>query len=333
VSKYKHKSSEIIDGIKIKRFFSEGKYGSGIKQLLGYIRYIKEVIEYLKINNFDYLHCHDFDTLVIGYIMKFKNRTMKLVYDEHDLLYLYFDNRKGAQNSLISKLIKNAELLLLKKVDYHIVVSPKMKKLYKNRTNIIVINNAPLRNSFNNIEKQKRQNIVIGFIGAVRYFEELKILLDVANSFSNIGIFIAGKGVKFRMIEEYISQKEFKNVEVFGEYKLEQLEELYSCIDITYLVYPSKDSEISLPNKFFESIVTETPIIADRNSEFGKLVESDSLGWIVDFKNLEQSLNKLFTELSCKKDSLSSYKENIKKNKEIYYWEKNTNKLISIFEN
>lgn len=331
-SKYKRNHIEMKDGVTIKRFFSNGKYGSGIKQLLGYINFLIEVINYLKDNKYDCIHCHDFDTLFIGYLFKLKNKNLKLVYDEHDLFYLYFKNRKGIPNFILSQFIRWSELYFLKRVDHHIVVTNNMKELYRDKINSIVITNAPLKNSFSHIEKIKRNKIVIGFIGSVRYLNELKVLIDVASHFENITVFIAGKGIKLNELEVYITQKGYQNVEIFGEYKFNQLEDLYSRIDITYLIYPLQATKISLPNKFFESIITETPIIAEAKAEYGQIVSSNGLGWIIDSNNLERSLKQVFTDITFNDNNFEKFKNNMKSVKENYYWESNINKLCDIYK-
>ncbi|MBT2686425.1 glycosyltransferase [Bacillus sp. ISL-37] len=331
--KFKNKQIEIIDGIKIRRIFVDGKYGSGIKQLWGYWKFIKEVVKYLKRNNSDFIHCHDFDALLVGYIAKIKNRESKLIYDEHDLFYLYFENRKGLVNRLLSILIKRIELTLMKKVDSHIVVTPNMKRLYENKVHhdSVIITNAPLKNTFRNIEKPKRERIVIGFIGVVRYFEELKLLLDVSSNFPKIEVFIGGSGPKLKEIEEYIISKKYKHVVIYGEFKLNELERIYSHIDVTYLVYPSKDAKVSLPNKFFESIVTETPMIATRGSEFGEIIKADSLGWTINYENMSKDMSVIFQDLNDNPNTLANYRDLLRRKKANYYWENNIINILGIF--
>ncbi|MDK2920261.1 MAG: hypothetical protein PWQ37_2994 [Candidatus Petromonas sp.] len=328
--KYIGKRYEEIDGIKIRRFFPKGEYGGGYKQILGYLAFIKKSKKYLKNKQVDAIHCHDFDGLFLGYMIK-KNKNIKLVYDEHDLFYLYYKNRKGIINKLLYRILIFAEKKLLKKVDNHIVVTSNMKKIYNDKRNICIINNAPLKNTFRNINKLTRKKIIIGFIGTVRYYDELRVLTDVAASFDNIGIFIAGKGLKLNKLKQYISEKKYNNVEFYGEYKLEQLEQLYSKIDITYLVYPTVDSTVSLPNKFFESIITETPIIANEESEYGQIVKKELFGWGVDSNELKNSVKRILEDINKNHHILNYYKNNMRKVKNQYYWESNEEVLCQIY--
>ena len=328
----KYKEVEKIDGIKIRRFYAEGKYGAGIKQLPGFMKFYKQVSNYLSQTNYDYLHCHDFDGLVVGYLMKKFNDKARLVYDEHDLFFLYFDNRKGLLNKIVSKFIKVFESHMLKGVDNHIVVTPNMKKLYKNKSNPIVITNAPMEEFLVNVSKLPRKKVVIGFIGSVRYIEELKILIKASQEFSFIDIFIAGRGIKLDELTEYVNKNNYSNIDFYGEYNMNELEDLYSKIDITYLVYPSKNSFISMPNKFFESIITKTPIIATSESEFGLIVKEHGFGWCVTAKNSENELVNIFKGLSKDKKIMDKFKVNMKKHTYDYTWESNVDKLKQLYK-
>lgn len=330
---YKNNKLDWIDGIRIYRFFSSGKYGSGIRQILGYFNYINNVTNYLDDATYDYVHCHDLDTLIVGFILKLKKRKkIKLIYDQHDLFYLYFKNRGGLFNFLISKILKHLEMLLLGIVDKYIVVTPNMKKIYMEKKDSLIITNAPYKNSFKFIEKPIRNKPVIGFIGGVRYYEELKALCDISGKIGNIEVFIAGKGIKLDMLKEYVEKEKYNHIEIYGEYKVYQLEELYKKIDVTYLIYPTESSLVSLPNKFFESIITETPIIADENSEYGQIVKQYNLGWTIDSGNLNRELKKVIEEINTKPEIVSFYKKNMKIVKEDYYWESNIEKLCEIYK-
>lgn len=330
--KYLGKSLDNYEGIIIKRFFADGRYGSGLKQILGYFNFINQINKYLNNTKFEYLHCHDFDALIPGFIVKLFNSKVQIIYDEHDLFYLYFEGRKGLLNRTISKLIKIVEKFILKRVHSHIVVTPNMKSLYESLSNPVVITNAPMKKSFQKIEKSYRDKTVIGFIGVVRYLEELKILTDIASKFSGIELFIAGRGTKLNELKEYVNANGYSNVEFFGEYDISQLEYLYKRIDITYLVYPVDDSIVSLPNKFFESIITRTPIISSIGSEFGEITENKKFGWCIDNNNLASQLTSVLSSIQNENGIIDYFKENMIKNGNNYLWENNAEILKDIYK-
>ena len=235
------------------------------------------VRNYLKDKEYDALHCHDFDGLFVGSKICNASKGIKLIYDEHDLFYQYFMNRPGPVNRFIYNYIIKKEKEILEKVHTHIVVTSNMASLYSNSNNIVVINNAPYKNMFKDNKKHDRDKPVIGFIGGVRHYKELKLLIDVSAEFEKeIDIIIAGRGVGLERVEKYCGLRNNKNVSITGGFEMAELEKLYKNIDVAYLIYP-RTAIVSMPNKFFESIVTETPIIADVNTEFGQIVKKKGL--------------------------------------------------------
>lgn len=329
-SKYRDKPIEIIDGIKIVRFFATSKYGSGYKQALKFWSFRNEVLNYVRNNTFDALHCHDFDGFFIGYTISKKVR-VKLVYDEHDLFYMYFANRKGIINKFICNIIKYSEKIMLKRVDNHIVVTPEMAKLYINLSNkLTIINNAPLSTIFNDIHKTPSNKLRIGYIGSVRYLEELKVLIDVSQKFKDkVDIIISGRGIVLDELRSYSSS--FENVIITGAFSMDQLEDLYKNIDITYAFYPSDVSTISMPNKFYESIITETPIIANKETEFGKEVMKNNIGYSITENSLREELENVISELIENNTIRECIVENMRRIKGDYVWEANDKKLEAIY--
>lgn len=328
---YIDKPEEDLDGIKIVRFFGSTQYGSGYKQAFKFLNFKKDVYNYLKDKDFEALHCHDFDGLFIGFGVN-KKLKLKLVYDEHDLFYMYFYNRKGFLNKCIYNLIILMERHMLKKVDIHIVVTPKMKEVYsKISKNIYIINNAPYENLFNNIEKTPSDKLRIGFIGSVRYYDEMKALIDASQKYSKfVQIVVCGRGIYSEKLAEY--SKKFSNVDIRGAYHIDELEELYRNIDITYAFYPGDTATISMPNKFYESIITETPVIANKVTEFGYEVCKNNFGYGIDSGNLKDKLESIIGKLIENPEEKKNIMDNMKRLKNNYFWEANEPKLSEIYE-
>lgn len=328
---YVDRPIEILNNIKIVRFFANTQYGSGYKQIFKLISFYKYAYRYIKNGNFDAIHCHDFDGFYIGSKIN-KKLQLKLVYDEHDLFYTYFSNRKGVINSFICEFIKFKEEKLIKNADAHIVVTPEMKKLYdKKSNNISIITNAPSKDIFKDINKNYSDKLRIGYIGSVRYLDELKILAEVAQNYSDkVSVIISGRGIALDELKNYCSS--FCNIEITGAFKVGELEELYKNIDITYAFYPSDVSSISMPNKFYESIISETPIIANIETEFGKLVEENKFGYALSEKDLYNQLNDIVKNIIDDPRLLHECIHNMKTVKDKYLWEANEEVLEEIYK-
>lgn len=329
--KYISTPTENLDGIKIIRFFGNAVYGSGYKQIKKFLDFKKNVFNYMVKGDFEALHCHDFDGLFIGYSIN-KKLKLKLVYDEHDLFDLYFSDRGGFLNKAIGKIIKTLEKKMLKKINTHIVVTPKMQSLYKKISrNVVLVNNAPNKGLFNDIEKSCSSKIRIGFIGSIRYYDELIALIDASEKYKDdIEVIVSGRGISLEKLKEYCINKE--NVKLTGGYTMSELEGLYKETDITYAFYPGKVAEVSMPNKFYESIITETPIIANGNTEFGEEVVKNGFGYSISGNNLKSELEDILSKLVNNKNEKQAIVSKMKALKENYYWEANEKILESIYK-
>jgi glycosyltransferase involved in cell wall biosynthesis len=327
---YFDKPEENIDGIKIVRFFGNTKYGTGYKQIWKFLDFKQFVLKYIKENSFHVIHCHDFDGLIIGKSAA-RNLNLKLVYDQHDIFSLYFSNRKGIINKILARLIRFTEKRLLRKVDVHIVVTPKMKEFYNaSSKNIVVVTNAPDKSFFSITKKSPSSTLRIGFIGSVRYAKEIKSLIDASQEFSDkVEVIISGAGIHLEELKDYA--KPLENVKITGPFNHRQLEELYQNIDVTYAFYPSFASEISMPNKFFESIITKTPVIANKNSEFGQEVESNGFGFSIPGKNLQKELKEVISLLLNSQNLKHEIQQRMELLENNYFWQANKEKLKKIY--
>jgi glycosyltransferase involved in cell wall biosynthesis len=103
-------------------------------------------------------------------------------------------------------------------------------------------------------------------------------------------------------------------------------------MEFTYAVYP-KTAIVSMPNKFFESIITETPIIADVNTEFGKIVEDKKFGFVINSnQEVSTQLKDILRKIINDKNILNVIKSNMSKEKNKYCWENNIETLVSVYE-
>lgn len=329
--RYKDKPIEELDGIKIVRFFGDAVYGTGYKQLGKFLDFKNDVYKYISENDFEAIHCHDFDGLFIGYNVN-KKLNKKLVYDEHDLFYMYFADRKGLINKAVYYFIINMEKRMLPKVDTHIVVTPKMAEMYESMGgNTVIVNNAPYKGLFNDIKKTESSKIRIGFIGSVRYLEEMRALINASQKYKEaVEVVINGGGIALEELKYYCS--ELENVTITGAYSIKDIEGLYKNIDVTYAFYPGKTSEISMPNKFYESIITETPIIANEVTEFGQEVKKNGLGYTINGNDLEYDLKTVISKLVDNKNEIKDIAEKMRTIKDQYFWEANEDILRKIYE-
>ncbi len=220
----------------------------------------------------------------------------KYVYEVSDLMELEVNNK------LLSSILTRINRYIIKRSVETIVTSPGFEDyLFPNKkpSNISIVPNKldkrimelgrPRPKAFDS------RNITIGFTGAIRNKAIYNFIEVVGEYFPNInlvfyGIFTDDKiySVKIRnAIERY------GNVSYNGTFKNpDDFPEIYSHIDMVLCLYTAKGNDRVLePNKLYESIFFEKPIIVSKNTFTGRYVESVGIGYTVDGEDKEDIMS------------------------------------------
>jgi len=323
---YKQKEYEIIDGIKVKRFFPFAKYGTGLKQIIPYIKFIKACKNYLKDNEYHYLHCHDLDGVIIGYFCKHKNS--KLIFDMHE----FYEGQRNKQR--IKHIIRKIVNFMQNNSDFIIYLNEVQKTHIKgkNINKLIYLPNYPESEYYVDCKKIKSNKLRISYIGAVRQYNELKNLMDAAINLDDVEISIHGAGVAYEALKKI--EKDYSNTIITGAYHFSQSAELYKQTDLLYVVYDMKlaNWKSSYPVKFFEAIITKTPVIISRGSAMEEFLKKHDIGFVVDGSNV-QEIRELIMYI---RDNRHLLDEKIKILEKIQYeftWDKVVKNLDKIYMN
>lgn len=315
---------ENIEGIKVIRFYPYSRYGTGIKQILPYLRFVLLCVKYIKSNHHEYLHCHDLDGMLVGLFIKGKS---KIVFDMHEIYESQTNNKK-------IKMILRILTKSLVKVAYKVVYVNEVQKNAlpgKFADKFVYLPNYPNVDMFGDVEKTESSSIRISYIGKVRQYEELKNLIDVCKELKNIKVFIHGDGIAYEKLFDYSA--DLDNIVVSGKYNFQQSSLLYSETDILYAVYPTSNlqNRLSYPIKLFESIITKTPIIVSKNTKMEQFVLENDIGFVVDesdVNNIKCVIEKILADISI----LELKKKNIEKIQYNYTWEAMVNNLKEIYD-
>lgn len=318
------------------------KYGSyninGIKRVLILIKYMIKALKILKKIYPKIIHCNNLDMLFIAVFYKvIFNRSMKIIYEVADLHKLIYNDSHLIIDKIISLVLMKIEKFLCKKISKLIITSPYFwSEYYKNfiiKNDIIFIPNAPRKKIFKNIPKRSNKILTIGFIGGVRYKEQIKMLIDVGKNLKNIRIFIAGEGPDYNEIASISKNLNF--VHIYGAYEYEkEVAKIYSMVDIVYSVYGTKykNVKIALPNKLYEAIVSIKPIIVAKNTKLAEFVLEKGIGFVVSDTEQNDLVN-LLRDIINKNIDLNIYRGNIKKIRNNYFIEVYDQKLLDLYKN
>ncbi|GEM02105.1 Glycosyltransferase involved in cell wall bisynthesis [Halolactibacillus halophilus] len=317
-----HRKSEKIDGISVERFFPLSKYGSGIRQLKSYIEFILEVKNYLKHSDYNYIHCHDLDGVVVGAYIK--SSSSKLIFDMHEIYESQGSKRRIKY--LIRFIVNHFQM----KSDYIIYVNEIQKKISNCANKMIYLPNYPEKRVLGNIDKKHSENIRVSYIGSVRQFEEFVNLFEACKQIKKVKISIHGGGVAHKKLIELTSK--YNNVKITGAYDISKLPDYYSEADLIYAVYSNKNEQHmnSYPVKFYESIVTKTPIIVSKGSVLEKIVIQEDIGFVVEGDNID-NIRCLIEKIAMNPEIIKQKVKSIENLAQKFTWEDVVNNLDYIY--
>lgn len=282
------------------------KLGSRIKKfLLLPIFLYKSLIKLIKIKP-DIIHVGLIDMLFIATIYKtlFNNKA-KIIYEIGDLPKFIINKYSGVKEILRKSFIY-LEKKLTKKISLLILTSPYFwDEYYKNfveKEKYLYIANAPSKELFGQFKKKNLSGrIVIGYVGFVRYKKQILNLIDGVRKYKDaFEIYIAGEGPDAKEIRQYIIDTDSEDfVTMTGPYNYsEDILDIYSKLDLVYSVYDTsfENVKLALPNKLYEALVCELPMIVAKNTQLEKFVLDHKIGYSVDdqdVKDLESLLESI----------------------------------------
>lgn len=324
-NEYLGREDEMIDGIKIKRFFPYSKYGTGFKQFFAYIRFINNCRSYLQKKEYDFLHCHDLDGIIVGSINK--KKSAKLIFDMHEFY-------EGKVNKKIIKLfIRYLTNMMQNRSNWLIFVNrTQIESVHvKNKNKLIELPNYPEYKSLGELNKNVSDHLRISYIGSVRQFNELKNLMIASKDIERIKVLIHGTGNAYKRLKKI--EREYKKSSITGKYHFSKIPELYQNTDILYCVFDMSNInwKTGFSVKFYEAIITKTPIIVSKGSAMEEFVIQKDIGFVVDGSNVNE-IRILLNKININKELLEKKIKNLEKCHHDYKWEDVVTNLNRIYK-
>lgn len=317
-----------------------------IMSLLSWAWYIKKLKP-------DMISGHDLVGLLIGWMATCfirKKKKALLIYDSHEFELGRFRNNK--KSIFYTKIIRIIESFLLKRASLIIMVNDsiadEVKKIYGLSNKPLVVRNIP---DVTLHEDELKEQEVHAFIS------KWEIPSDCFKVMYHGGV-IAGRGIE-NLIKAIIDDKDLYLIvlgngeaEYIGELKhmakevgveervrfidavpMDQLIKAIKVADVGMITIPnmSKSYYFMLPNKLFENIQAQTPIIGSDFPEIKKIVEEYKIGICCnphDVIQIRQSIERMKNDSSLHRE----FKCNMNIAKKELCWENEKKKLKLAYE-
>lgn len=268
-------------------------YGSYIKRLLIYFKKLSPIFK--KHGKKCTYYCFGMDLALVTMLFK-----RKYIYEESDLMYLEY-------NKIAIPFFRCFDKFIQKKSVASVLTSNGfLDYLYSSvPTNIFVIPNKLdsnfLKQKRPNVKRHDLNKIRFAFIGLLRYPNTIFPFIEVMGKFnSNYEFHIWGDGPQG--MKDLINQciQENNNVYYHGPFRNpSDLFSIYDRIDINFVCYDTHglNERVAEPNKLYESIYFNTPIIVSENTYLAKQVEKINNGFVLDCSSTD-AIYHFFANLS-----------------------------------
>lgn len=217
-------------------------------------------------------------------LKKYKN---KYIFDIRDYSYehnkaFYFIEKKLIQNSYFTCISsKGFENFLPQEQNYLIVHN---------------FNSKDIQNEGNFVKKSKEEKLNLVWMGAVRYFDHQKKIIDKLGNDPRFNLIYHGSGADLEKYMEYIKYNGFRNIVFTGEYSNEQKYKLIAEADIlnnSYMTTKVMEVKYAISNKYYDGLIYKVPQLVETDTYKGQKVQINNLGISIDPEDIDFA-NKLF---------------------------------------
>ena len=273
----------------------------------------------------DIFLANDLDTLLANFIVS-ELRGKKLVYDSHE----YFTEVPELEGRAAKKVWSKIEKFVFPKLRNVYTVGEKLANIYsaKYKVDVKFIRNLP-----RNEKGKKGEEKYLLYQGAINEGRGLKQLID-AMEFIDIPLKIVGDGDIKEELITHIEQKGLSSkVEMIDRQDPEKLKDYTknAIIGFNLLESRSLNYVYSLANKFFDYIQLEVPVITMNFPEYDVIFSKYKVGEMI--RDLDPSTIKKAVDNILDSENRKRINESLKNAKEEFVWEKEEQKLISIYAN
>ena len=326
---------ENYKGVEVERVIVSADRWRRANLIVGAIQYfefaLRVVSRYRKV---DLWHCNDYEAYFIGVLAKMTRPKLKLVYDCHEL-----ESHRNGKSGFIRIVVRTFEHIFIHWSKLVITVSPSIQEYYSSvfkLKNVALVRNLPneMHISHSNTLREKlglknSQRIFLyqGMLGKGRGIQVLLNAFEARPTTDAVIVFM-GFGAFKEMIESYALSNEnifFVPAVSYAEIPLYtgSADVGVNSVEPTCLSY-----KYSLPNKLFEYIQSEIPVLTNPLPDCVALVNEFQVGKVILSWSVN-GINEVVDDML--KEDLSLYQDHLKAAKKILNWEVEEQVLLSVY--
>ncbi|MEO9023067.1 MAG: glycosyltransferase [Ginsengibacter sp.] len=319
----------------VKRFslFFDRLKKNSLVSILKYFEFIIKVFFFYRRKKIRVVNCHSLFVLPVGYLLKLSGSGIWLIYDAHEL-----ESQKTGLNKISKTISSVLEKFLIKRVDRLIVVSPSIGKWYENKygiSNVVVIRNIPELSSdygrnrvFNDLFRIPENSLIFIYQGVVNKGRGIQLLIDVFKSATaEKHLVVMGYGPFVDIVK--CGEKQYPNIHFLEAVPPSEISYYSSGADVGLSIIEnvSLSYYYCLPNKLFEYINCDLPVIVSNFPDMKQIVNKFQCGWTTDV-----SINSLADIISTiSREAIVEKKKNVSEARLVLNWENESSLLYKTF--
>ena len=275
------------------------------KGALFYAEYNFRLFWLLLFTKADILLANDLDTLLANFLCA-KIKRKKRVYDSHE----YFTEVPELINRKFTKKIwLTIEKFILPKIKFSYTVCKSIADIYNKKygTNMKIVRNIPTCEGEQfpdtlKVSDNSQQKIII-YQGAVNIGRGIEYVIKAMQFIDNAVFWIIGNGDIYNNLIELTKKLNLEHkVIFFGKLPFNELKKYTVQADLGISLEENLGLNYyyALPNKLFDYIHAEIPILASQLPEIKRIIEKYEIGTFINKhneKHIAAQINKIFSEI------------------------------------
>lgn len=287
---------ECVEGVEVERVFLSSTHGRGATQSFFYAGLYLRMLWHGMRMEFDAVHCHDLDTLPLGFLLG-KLKRKPIVYDAHES---FPDMLEGNVPRTVQRMLVTLENFLIRRIDLLITVGEKLRRHFAERGSkrSVVVGNWKRLSEFartgeQNLEVRRRLGIPADALTVVCITQLLKDrkleeLLEALETLPSVYAIVGGKGV----LEPKVVAAAAVNprIRFVGFATGNQIADYTCAADVIYYGFDpgNPNARFSAPNKLFEALAAGRPLITGDFGEIAEIVREADCGIVLSRYSAEE---------------------------------------------
>ena len=281
--------SECLEGVEVERVFLRSTHGRGTIQIFFYAYLYLKLLSRGFRTSFDAVHCHDLDTLPLGFLLG-KLKRKPVVYDAHES---FPDMLEESVHPRVRLGLVKLENFLIRRVDLLITVGEKLRRHFAARgaKHSVVVGNWKQLQDFSRTEAEKLEvrhrlgipdgATVVICITQLLKDRKLEELLAAVDQCSDVYVVIGGKGALEGRVREAASRN--RRVLYVGFVSGNEIADYTCAADAVYYGFDPQNpnARYSAPNKLYEAIAAGRPLITGDFGEIADVVREAHCGIVL----------------------------------------------------